>query len=307
MELKKYIEAYSKNKNITSKYSKSSLFSNLKRIETAIDKKFEDWNVSDFKNDEKIIDELSDKYQLNSVIVSISALKSWLIFNKSDEKIIKEYNEALKDMIKIKNDKVNTQEKNEIEKALGDDFDWEIIQSKSKEFIEKNIKNAKNNKLRSLLILGLFSLQPPARLGNYLNMEYRKGDGKKLNTDMNYLTLKNGKYKFIFNNYKTSKYLGKVELEVKNELLEELLTKYLKTLEGRNPILFSMSSSQMTQILKKTTKKFFKVGITLNTFRHAFATFFMKSDPSIEEKQHIAKVIGQTYRVSRLEQYKRIE
>jgi len=303
-----YISAYSEKRGISSKHTISSIKSNLRRVEIIIDKKFKDWKIGDFKDDEKIIDDFVDKYQLNSVIVSISAIKSWLIWNNAPQELIDDYNDIVKDLIKSKDDQVNKQEKSGIEEDLGDDFDWDVLSGKSRKFIEKNIEDANGSKLKNLLILGLFSLQPPTRIGNYLGLEYRKGDGKKLKEDRNYLTeKKNGKYKFIFNKFKTSKYLGKTELSVEDPLLEELLNKYVKTLKGRNPILFNMNSSQISNTLKSITKRFLKTGITLNPFRHSFISNYMKEEHSIEEKTKIAKILGQTYKVPRMEKYARID
>ena len=49
-----YIKKYADKKKITSKYSLTSMKSNLRRIEKIIDKDFNKWKISDFKEDEKI-------------------------------------------------------------------------------------------------------------------------------------------------------------------------------------------------------------------------------------------------------------
>ena len=52
--MNEFIEKYSKEKNITSKYSLASMKSNLRRVEKIIDKNFDDWEVDDFKDHENI-------------------------------------------------------------------------------------------------------------------------------------------------------------------------------------------------------------------------------------------------------------
>lgn len=303
-----YIKKYLKEKNITSKHSAVSIKNNLRRVEKIIDKPFDKWQIKDFENSEKLLDDFTEKYQLNSVIVSISALKSWLIEKDAKEKLVNEYMEILKELIGEKENHVNKQELTSEEKELGEDFDWEKLQEKSKKYIEANIGKAKGNRLRDLLILSLFSLQPPARLGNYLDMEIRQGKGSKLPDSKNYLMVSGNDYKFIFNKYKTAKHLGKVELKVESSLMKDLLAKYIKerkAQDGKNPDLLDITTSQMSAVLRNVTKKFLPTGITLNPFRHSFATWFMASNPSIEEKEKITKILGQTYKPPRVEKYAR--
>ena len=110
-----------------------------------------------------------------------------------------------------------------------------IIQTLKKKVSELSNDYLENKKaftnFRNFLILALFSLQPPTRTGNYLDMLYKnenKRGVKSLNKKYNYITkLENGKYKMIFNKYKTSKYLGKIEYTIDNDLLNKLIDKWV--------------------------------------------------------------------------------
>ena len=307
MSIQDYIEEYSKKKSITSTYTKKSISSNIKRVEKSIGIKFENWKESDFKNVEKVVDNLVEDYSLNSVLVSISTIKSWLMYHEASEELIKEYNNVVNDLAKEKDNLVDSQKKSKDEEDLGEDFDWKILTEKSRKFIEKNLPTKDKTKLRGLLILGLFSLQEPTRIGNYLDMEYRKmKSGESLPKDKNYLINNNGKFKFIFNTYKTSKYLGQVVLPVEDELLTKLLTDYSEFLKNKD-IVFGQSSSNISFILKNITKHFLKTGISLNPFRHSYLTWFLKQNPSINEKQRVARIIGQKYTIPRMEKYSRID
>ena len=302
-----YIKKYADKKKITSKYSLTSMKSNLRRIEKIIDKDFNKWKISDFKEDEKILDDFTDKFQLNTVIVSMNAIKVWLMMNKAPVKIIEEYGDIIKDLGKLKDDNVKEQKKTPAEEELGDDFDFDIMEKKIKKYVEKEYETAKGSKLRQLLLVSLFGLQPPTRIGNYLKMEIRKGQGTKLSNDKNYLMKNKGEYKFIFNKYKTSKHIGKVELPVKNQLLKNVLDRYLKNIPADQKELFEATQSQITNNLESITKKIFDVPFSVNVFRHAFLTYFLNKNPSIKEKETMAKIIGQTYKTPRMEKYVRIE
>lgn len=284
--------------------------SNLRRVEKIIRKPFEKWKVGDFKNDEKILDDFIDLYQLNSVIVSLNAIKMWLMFQKAKGSIIEDYGDIIKDLGKTKDDQVHKQEKTDIEEDLGDDFEWPIMQAKIRKYVSQNIDKVKGVKLKQLVMVSLFGLQPSTRIGNYLGMVVKDGEGGKLSSNKNYLivpTKRNDSYKFIFNKYKTSKHIGKTELKVVDKLLSQVLDKYTDTLDGEDPLLFDMTQAQITNNLKSITKKIFGVGFSVNVFRHSFLTNFLSGNPSIEEKSKMAKVIGQTYKPSRGESYVRID
>tara|TARA_R110000851_G_scaffold317415_2_gene480906 strand:+ start:742 stop:1659 length:918 start_codon:yes stop_codon:yes gene_type:complete len=305
--MNEFIEKYSKEKNITSKYSLASMKSNLRRVEKIIDKNFDDWEVDDFKDHEKIIDDLTDKYQLNTVIVTLNAIKVWLIINKKPVKIIEEYGEIIKELGRLKDNTVKEQKKTDVEEELGKDFNFDNMREKIRDYVEENYESSKGTKLKDLLLVSLFSLQPPARIGNYLNMEIKQGVGSSLPKDKNYLMKNKGEYKFIFNKYKTAKHIGQVELEVKDELLKNVITKYLKNIPGDQEELFESDQSKVTSALIRATKKIFDVGFSLNVFRHSFLTEFLGKNPSIIEKEYMAKIIGQKYEVPRMEKYSRIE
>ena len=223
----KYIEDYTKAHKITSQYTKRSLRSNLKRVEKALEKPIEEWKVATFKDDEKVIDALVEDYALNSVLVSLSAIKGWLMFNDAPEKLVEEYKEAINDLVEENRDKAHKQEKTEVEEELGENFEYKNLHNKVREFISDNLEKATGSKLRDLVILGLYGLIPPARIGNYLDMSVRSGRGDRLKNDKNYIVKsKDGDYRFIFNKYKTSKHLGKVVYKIKDQLMEKLLDKY---------------------------------------------------------------------------------
>lgn len=303
----KWLKSYAESKNITSKYSLNSMKSNLKRIEKVTGKKIEQWKAADFKNPEAILDKIIEDYSLNTALVTMNAIKMWLMMENASAKIIDEYTEYIKDLSHEKDETVKKQQKNSLEEELGENFDFKRLQKTVRDYVSKNLDGAKGNELVKLLLISLFTLQPPTRIGNYLNMEIRRGDGKRLGNDKNYLMVKDGKYKFIFNKYKTSKHLGKTELPVTDPLLEKVISKHIEGKNGRTPIFLEKSQTHVTQLLNSITKKILDVPISVNVLRHSFLTDFMNSNPSIAEKERVAKIVGQTYKVPRMEKYARVE
>ena len=303
-----YIDEYAKKKSITSKHSLTTMKSNLRRVEKLIGKKIETWKESDFKDDSKIFDNLVEKYQPNSIIVTLNAIKVWLLINKSSAKIIDEYGKLIKELGQEKDNETNRQKKTAAEEDLGDDFDFEKLRSKVKSYVTEHLPEANTeSKLRQLLLVSLFSLQIPTRIGNYLGMEMRKGEGSKLENNKNYLMKTKTGWKFIFNKFKTSKYLGKVELRVEDKLLQDVLEKYISKIPRKQDVLFDATQSQITNNLNSITKKIFNVPFSVNLFRHSFSSWFLSTNPSIVEKEKTAKILGQVYAPSRMEKYARRE
>ena len=168
--------------------------------------------------------------------------------------------------------------------------------------------------MRNFVILGLYTLQPPTRIGNYLDMKIRnncKRDIKSLNKKHNYICkMEDGKYKMVFNNYKTAKYLGKIVHIVENDILNKLLDKYITQYVKGDTLFTNANGSPITQpnytqALQSITKKSLGKTLTPNDIRHIFLSWFQAQNPSIEEKEKVAKMIGQTYKPSRMELYAR--
>lgn len=303
----KWLESYASNKKINSKYSLSSMKSNLKRVEKIIGKEIDKWKPSNFSDPEKLLDKIVEKYSLNTAIVTMNAVKMWLMAENAKASLIEEYTDYIKELAHEKDEGVNKQEKTAAEEELGENFNFKKLQDTVRKYVSDRLPEAKGNELVKLLLISLYTLQPPTRIGNYLDMEIRKGDGKRLKNDKNYLMIKDGKYKFIFNKYKTSKHLGKVELPVEDKLLEKVIAKHIDGKTGKTPTFLEKSQSQVTQNLNSITKKVLDVPISVNVFRHSFLTDFMAGNPSISEKEKVAKIVGQTYKAPRMETYSRVE
>jgi len=295
--------------------------SSLKRLGKVLDKDIDKIKISDLEDVEGIMDILTEKFSLNTVIQTILAIKLILknVKTKKAEKLVEKYHEILNELINERNSNIEKQEKTQSEQDLGDNFEWTKIKELFLDYVkEQDLESLSFSKLRALLMMGLFVLQPPTRLGNYLNMEVRAKPLKNIKKDKNYLFFGEDP-KFVFQDYKTAKILGKIELPIKSKVLMDLIMAYLNkhpqhktknhkpheflTREDGTPI----SQSSFTQTLKGITKKVLGTAISVNTLRHAFLTWFYNQSPSLKEKQKIANLVGQTYKISRMEKYKRVD
>ena len=70
----KIIENYMENNGSTSLSTRSTLKQGLKRLEKILHKNFDDIKITDFKNAEKTIDDISDLYSLNTTIGTVLAV-----------------------------------------------------------------------------------------------------------------------------------------------------------------------------------------------------------------------------------------
>lgn len=179
---------------------------------------------------------------------------------------------------------------------------------------------------RNILMLGLYILIPPTRIGNYQYMKLHYGLGnkeEKLSTEFNWLLMFKGSYYLLFNKYKTSHHIGSVHKKIGSTPNEQLLIKLIENyIEVRdelapnmsicNTFLMNIYCSEITQnkftdILKSTTKKIYNKELSVDLFRKIFITNYMKKAHSISENMEVAKFMGQTYNATMMEKYRKID
>ena len=217
-----------KDKKITDS-SKKLYCSNLKRLNGGLE-------VKDFKflaNSEKIAEIIKDSKpntQRNYYIVICSVLGELKKDNKKYEKLYNTYYKILTQL--------NVSLKDQTHKTEAENANWisqEAIQNKltSKMEILKEINKKRKlskeqfNKLLDLIILGLYTLQPPRRNIDYLNMFIINNayNAETHGTAKNYLDLVNKT--FILNNYKTAG-TYKTQIIPINEELFNIIKLYIK-------------------------------------------------------------------------------
>lgn len=209
--------------------SKKLYCSNLKRLNGGLE-------IKDFKflsNIEKIAEIIKDSKpntQRNYYIVICSVLGELRKDNKKYEKLYATYYKILTEL--------NVSLKDQTAKTEAENANWisqEAIQDKltSKMEILKEInKKRKINKeqferLLDLIILGLYTLQPPRRNIDYLNMFILTNayNAETHGTTKNFLDLTNKT--FVLNNYKTAG-TYKTQIVPINEELFNIIKLYIK-------------------------------------------------------------------------------
>lgn len=315
--MEEFLEKYQKSNGTKSKSTMSTMKQNIIRIEKLIGKKIDDFSEKDFKNVNKLVDEITEKYTLNSSIQTILGIIKYLTFNSHSE-LAEEYREVLNELIIERNQEQNNQDyrNNEEENWI----DYPELKKKVEDLVPEYLDKKKAfSGFRNFLILSLFTLIPPARISHYSNMVKRYKDNMKVKPESlpsrkNYIIINgDGTHTFVFNKYKTSKTSGKVVHKIENKQLNELLDKYFKEYNNdkkNKDFLINVNGNEMSQenitnSQRSVTKKLLGKSISNNLFRHIFLTWFSEQNPSIEEKIKIGNLIGQKYKPTQMEKYVR--
>lgn len=243
----------------------------------------------------------------------------------------------LKSLCNEKNETINKNEMTETEKNNWIDYDdllkkWVVlINNKLDDNTPKNVLKL-FTEWRDITMASLFILIPPTRIGNYETMRIRymkTQDAKSLKQDRNYLMIDERpdvehKYTLCFNKYKTAKFVGQVCEPITQKKMIQVLDKYIQlrlvilpinkykyqetdTLFINGDTLTQLSQSYITETLKKTTKKYIDKKLSCDIFRKIYLTWFLSDNTkSINDKQKLAKFVGQTYQPSMMEKYKKI-
>lgn len=316
-KLDAFLNHYISKNGSKSKSTSGTLISSVKRLERLLQMDFDEWTTGTFKNDNAILNILTEEYSINTIILTILSIIRFLEYKKGTDKEIKPYKEILNELIQERKKQEHKQEKTENEEKNWIEYTTlrDKVQEEAQNYLDKK---QSFSKMRNFLILALFTLQPPTRIGNYLDMKIKtqsqlKRDLKSLNKKWNYISRKeDGKYRMIFNKYKTCKYLGKIDYTIENETLNKLLDKWINEYQ-KTDILFTnangklISQPNFTQAQQSISKKVVGVSLTTNMFRHIYFTWFLSTNPTLKQKEEVACIVGQTYKPSRMELYKRNE
>jgi len=192
-------------------------------------------NLKFLKNIENILDKIKD-YKANTRRTYIISIVSLL---KQEPKLKKLYDQYYKILLEY-----NTTLKNNNDKSEKQNDNWisqEEVLDKQKELEnilpiiinKKSINQEQYEKLLNLLILSLYTLNPPRRNLDYLKMnvvskyisDIANNILPDIKNDNNYLDLLNKN--FIFKNYKTKKTYNEQVVPINNKLMD-IIKVYLK-------------------------------------------------------------------------------
>jgi len=299
---------------------------NIIRLEKITSKDINDLSIKDFEHIPKT-EKLFAHYALNTQIQTIMGIKTFLKYKDAPNALILKWNEILK----IYCDKTKKIiDKNEMTK--NEQVNWipyPILKEKVKKFYKDEFyQYLDDDKLndyqkykwtRDFLLLCLYTELPPARIGNYQFMiiKYKnKRAGTSLNKKYNYLMVNgDGTYGLVFNQYKTSQYLGQIDHQIPTDnIISEILGKYLdirSNFVNSKKILTlfvnkdnrDMTQSNITETLKFITRKVIDKELSVNLIRHIFISDYLSLNHTIEQKRKVANFMGQTYDATMMEKY----
>tara|TARA_R110000823_G_scaffold2257_8_gene9226 strand:- start:707 stop:1750 length:1044 start_codon:yes stop_codon:yes gene_type:complete len=324
---------YFKNENPDKSSSTySTMKYNIVRLQKITGIDIDDLTIDDFVSISSIMDEVQ-KYALNTQIQTIMGIKLFLRFKEADSSLITEYNDILKDLCNSCKEVIEKNEMSDNEKKNWIDYpilkkDFEVY---FKDVFLQNMKNESSsgsdylyyNHVRNILLLSLYILLPPTRIGNYQYMKIRdkkKRDATSLAKSYNYLMNNlDGSFEIVFNKYKTSKYIGQISHHIeKDTLLSEILQLYIlrrsqfvNRLDNTAFLVAkdkkAMSQTNITDTLKYVSRKVIGKSMSCNLFRHIYISNFSTLKKSIEERKKMCNFIGQTYEPNMFDKYVRID
>jgi hypothetical protein len=314
--MEEFLTYYMERNKSKSSHTQTAMRGNLRRLQILLDKPFADISLEDFKNSGEFIAKLTGDYSLSTSISTILAVRALLKYLNAKLAMRTEYDEVLTELVKMRDEEQKNQKKSKEEQEYWIDYP-ELktrVETRAKDFLDN--KKA-FTQYRNFLLLSLYTLIPPTRIGNYLDMKIKSADQMKrdasaLKKKFNYIVhLGDGKYRFIFNKYKTAKSVGQIDYTVESDILNKLLHKYFKDYTHQKGIFLHntdgspMSQTGVTNGLKSISNKLFDKDMTLNSFRHIYLTHFLSTNPSINEKQKILTLVGHKYVPSTAEKYVR--
>jgi len=144
-------------------------------------------------------------------------------------------------------------------------------------------------------IVGVFTMTPTRRIGDYTEMKYVEGEYKE-DKKYNYLWKNQEELFFIYNNYKTSKYLGRQIFPVPDKLGKILLSldRYkddflFQQIHTGKPFQQTYMSKYLKTLLFKATGK----NISMNDLRHSIITHRInRVNVSVKDREDLASMMG---------------
>ena len=290
-----FLKLYENSKTDIPKKTLEAFKISLKRIEKVYGHKLEKLNLVYILKPNEIIKKLKDKnYSFNSIYATLNAIGKLIGLIDAPLSVYNQIKIILQDLRKERTNLSIDNIKTIRESSQWIDFDDMVdkVNDEYDNFIKGDIHFID---YRNFLMLSLFILQVPVRIGNYLNLHVINDEPK--DTNFNYLVHNNSTYKFIFNKFKTSKFTGSQELIVKNDKLINLLDLYFLTYRNDDSkYLFHVLNKPNREItqqnfssgLKNITNKLFHKEFSIDIIRHSYITSFYKKHPSIREKLTLA-------------------
>ena len=317
-----YVEMYEKYHGDRSSHTKTTFRDGLKRVEKVYGSPLEELKMSYVIDGAgSVVEKMREKeYKNNTIIATITSITKMLRMLDAPLKYLNDFLSKMNELTKEKYAELGKQEKTPEQEEQMMPFD-EMKKQYLDKFEEYMSGEKRFNDFRNYMTLGLFLLEIPVRIQNYLKMKikYDSENFEKMSKSNNYIVINGDTIKFRWNNYKTKSKLGEKTYEVKDEKMKEIIKKYLndyhpdaKKKTQRKDFLLnermnSLTGSEFSNGLKQITDRIFGKGFSVNMIRHSFITQLLANDPSLEQKIEILNTMGQTYKPQQSDYYKKVE
>ena len=316
MTKENFAAVYMAGNKSTSAATKKTMVQSLNRIERLVGKPFELIEPKDFKGD-NLSEAMASKYSLNTQVATTLAIIRYLDL-ASKPRLQSYYQQKLSNLVTTRNSVQLNQEQTEKEKENW--VDYPALKAKVEEEVKTMllVEDASFVAIRNLVLLALFTLQPPCRISNYIGMVKRKQSAIKTKLESlpkkhNYLVFdaESGAHTFVYNNYKTAKHIGQVVAPVEHPLLNELLKKFLAMGNGSKTLMVNkggdaMNQTRFTAALNAVSKQRLGKELSNNAYRHIYITWFLQSNPPLNEKIRVLRLCGQVYKPNSADTYERL-
>ena len=160
-----------------------------------------------------------------------------------------------------------------------------------------NLEKLKN--VTDKLIYAVNVLIPPRRLEYRFVVLTDETDAKMLQDTNNYLIMR-GKWRFIFNEYKTAKFFGQQDIPIPDDL-KQILLAYIKTKKlNLGDLLFSLqrdkreeiSQPNFSSLISKAFAKIYGLEISNRFLRYSASTTASNQNLSKKDRQQLANDMG---------------
>jgi len=244
----------------------------------------------DYLNDaEKVIKALREKYSndntFTSYLIAYTVLLGHIPSLRSDYLRISSLSKDLTKQSQAKRDDNTTEDPDK------------IIDLSDRQALLENIKKLTN--ISDKLIYAVNVLIPPRRLEYRFVVLTDETDKEMLKDTNNYLVIR-GRWRFIFNEYKTAQFLGQQEISIPDDL-KQILLEYIKAKKlNVGDLLFSLQRDKREEIsqpnfsglISKVFAKVYGVEISNRFLRYSAATTASNQNLSKKDRQQLANDMG---------------
>ena len=238
---------------------------------------------------EKVIIALREKYSndntFNSYLIAYTVVLSHIPSLRNDYLRITTLTKNLSKQSQDKRDDNTT-----------DDID-KIIDLSDRQALLDNIDKLPN--ITDKLIYALNVLIPPRRLEYRFVVLTDETNPQMLQDTNNYLIIK-GKWSFVFNEYKTAKYMGQQDISIPDDL-KQILMSYIKAKKlNVGDLLFSLqrdkreeiSQPNFSSLISRVFAKIYGVDISNRFLRYSASTTANNQNLSKNDRQDLANAMG---------------